>query len=195
MQPPDWSRRRVLQMSGTAIALSLAGCGASNPSDESGHHDGGHSDDSHSQSENSLSEPQKHAEVAMVTKDGSTHFEPHVVHVERGGSVTWKLEQGRHSTTAYHSENDKPTRIPEGATSWDSGVLSEQGKTFEQTFETEGVYDYFCTPHEGTGMVGSVVVGSPSPDGQPGLKPPQESLPSKTGEKIRSLNEKVSGQL
>lgn len=206
MKPRTPSRRKALQMSGTALALSLAGCTGmlSNESehedgghsDNSGEHeDGGHSGDSHGHSGNNLSEAVDHAEVTMVTKDGGTHFEPHAVRVKPGGSVTWKLESGSHSTTAYHSENDKPVRIPEGAKPWDSGTLSEQGKSFTHTFETEGVYDYFCIPHEATGMLGTVVVGSPHADGQPGLQPPQESLPSGAQEKIKNLNEKVSKNL
>jgi plastocyanin len=27
------------------------------------------------------------------------------------------------------------------------------GETYEHTFETESVYDYFCIPHEAAGMV------------------------------------------
>lgn len=184
-------------MSGTALIASLAGCSGtlSGESDGSGHGDGGHSGDSHGDSESGLGKAVDTAEVTMVTKDGGTHFEPHAVRVKTGGTVTWTLDSGSHSTTAYHSENDKPSRIPEEATPWDSGVLNEQGKSFSHTFKTEGVYDYFCTPHEAAGMVGTVVVGSPSTDGQPGLQPPQDSLPSQTREKITDLNEKVSNQL
>jgi plastocyanin len=68
---------------------------------------------------------------------------------------------------------DKPLRIPEGAESLDSGILSEGGATFSHTFETEGVYGYYCMPHEGMDVVGSVVIGSPDPAGdEPGLSSP-----------------------
>lgn len=191
-------------MSGATLIASLAGCsgaitGESEHGDDGhsddGHSDDGHSDDSDGHGDSGLGEAVDTAEVTMVTTDNGTHFEPHAVRVTPGGTVTWTLESGSHSTTAYHSENDKPSRIPEGATAWDSGVLNEQGKSFSHTFETEGVYDYLCTPHEATGMIGTVVVGSPSPDDQPGLKPPQDSLPSQAREKITNLNEKVSNQL
>lgn len=194
MKSPTPSRRNVLQMTGTALVASLAGCNGV-LSSGSGYGNGGHSGDSHGHSDGGLGEPVDNAEVKMVTNDNGTHFEPHTIRVKSGGTVTWTLESGSHSTTAYHSENDKPTRIPEDATAWDSGVLSEQGKSFSHTFETEGVYDYLCTPHEASGMVGTVVVGSPSPDGQPGLQSPQGSLPSQAREKIKNLNEKVLNQL
>ncbi|MFB6085009.1 MAG: halocyanin domain-containing protein [Halorientalis sp.] len=131
----------------------------------------------------------------MVTNDSGYHFEPHVAWVKPGGTVTWKLESGSHTTTAYHPKNDRPLRIPDGAASWDSGLLSEQGATFEHTFETEGVYDYYCAPHEAMGMLGSVIVGKPEAHGQPGLAAPQPSLPKTAQAKIKELNEMVNEAL
>ena len=56
---------------------------------------------------------------------------------------------------------------------WDSGVLLAEdptrAATFEHVFTVQGVYDYFCKPHERAGMVGRIVVGDPG-DG-PGTKP------------------------
>jgi len=90
---------------------------------------------------------------------------PAVVWVERGATVTWNVTDGSHSITAYHPDFDRSPRIPEGATPFDSGILPA-GESFEHTFETPGVYNYFCRPHEGLGMVGLVVVGQP--EGGPG---------------------------
>ena len=158
------------------------------PSSSDGHHHG---------SGSTIGEPVEHAEVALVTKDGGYHFEPHIVRVKKGGRVTWTLESGSHSTTAYADANGKPQRIPENAKAWDSGIMSQQGKTFEHSFATEGVYDYFCAPHESLGMIGSVVVGTPEPNpkSQPGLKPPQDFLPEQAKQKIRTLNERVISAL
>jgi plastocyanin len=130
-----------------------------------------------------------------TTEDNQYHFNPHVIRVAKGGTVTFKLESGTHSTTAYASDNDKPQRIPDGTTAWDSGTMSEQGATFKHTFETEGVYDYYCTPHESLGMVGSIVVGDPSLDNQPGMAEPQSSLSDAAQSKIQSLNERVTSSL
>ena len=127
--------------------------------------------------------------VRMVSEDGEFHFEPHVVRVQPGDTVRWVLESGRHSTTSYVSSNDKPLRIPENADGWDSGTLSEAGATFEKTFRVEGVYDYFCVPHEGVGMVGTVVVGNAQAG--PGLAEPQSELPDEAQAKIRELNASV----
>jgi plastocyanin len=100
---------------------------------------------------------------------GQFVFTPAVVWVEPGTTVEWTISGGSHSVTAYHPNNDRSMRIPEGATPFDSGVL-ESGETFEQPFETPGVHNYYCTPHEGLGMVGLVVVSEAR--GGPGTADP-----------------------
>lgn len=88
-------------------------------------------------------------------------FDPVGLLVRPGTTVRWVLVEGVHTTTAYHPANgDRPRRIPEGARPWDSGYLTNPGTTFEVTLEVEGVYDFFCRPHEAAGMVGRIVVGS-----------------------------------
>ena len=212
------SRRRFLAGSSVGIAL-VAGCAgqggdggggstASNTQtatrtttqkttgqhDREGNHSNGTGGTNGSEHEGTHSSempsaPKGTASVTMATESGQQHFKPHVVWIEPGGTVTWTLESGVHSTTAYHPDNSEPLRIPEGASAWNSKVLSEQGATFEHTFETEGVFDYLCLPHEGLGMIGSVIVGRPEPSGQPALEPPQEELSEQARAKIKRLNE------
>jgi len=150
-------------------------------------HENGHGEELHG--------PEAEADVAMVTADGEHHFEPHVVWVENGGTVTWTRDGGSHSATAYHSGNDRPSRVPDGTGAWDSEVISDAGATFERRFDADGVYDYFCRPHEDLGMVGTVVVGEPDPDGQPELAPPSSDLPENARTSIESLNERVTAAL
>ncbi|WP_311171837.1 plastocyanin/azurin family copper-binding protein [Halobellus ordinarius] len=152
---------------------------------ESGHHD---EEDGHGHDE-TVGEPTETAEVAMLSTDDGEHFEPHVVRVTVGGTVTFVNESGSHSTAAYHPDNDQPQLVPDGAASWDSGLLSESGATFEHTFETEGVYHYYCAPHETMGMIGSVIVGEPDAHDQPALEDPPESKPEAVRTKIAELNE------
>ncbi|WP_049897754.1 plastocyanin/azurin family copper-binding protein [Halorubrum distributum] len=153
---------------------------------DDGHDDGGHGDDGHG----GVGDMTPTAGIEMVTTDdGGTHFEPHVARVETGGTVTWTLGSGSHNAAAYHPDNDQPRLVPEGAEAWDSGMLSEDGATFEHTFETEGVYHYYCAPHETGGMIGSVIVGEPDAHGQPALEDPPEDKPQAVREKITELNE------
>lgn len=174
------------------------------PSTEHGHHDDdqAHHDDSQghedhhgasdsTESASRAADEDLHVVRLISTDDGEYHFEPHIVRLDPGDTVRWKLESGAHTTTAYHPANgDRPRRIPEGAEPWNSGFLTEDGsKTFERTFTVEGVYDYFCIPHEGYGMIGTLVVGE-STNG-PGLSKPSASLPETARAKIRELNAMV----
>ncbi len=93
-------------------------------------------------------------------------FDPIGLYVEPGQTVRWVVDSNVHTTTAYHPRNDGHSlRIPEGAVPWDSGFLVNPGDRFEVTLTVEGVYDYFCAPHEAAGMVGRLVVGRPAGPG------------------------------
>lgn len=194
------TRRRFITGVGVAVTIGLAGCAGAPASGQDSEDQNGNTTEStgdgHTDAHgSSLDSPSASATVSMETNDDSSHFEPHVVWVEQGGTVTWEVGSGSHTTTAYAEGNDVPQRIPDSANAWDSGTLSEQGKTFEHTFETVGVYDYFCVPHEATGMLGTVIVGDSDLEGQPGLQPPQDSLPSAAKQKIESLNQSVTEAL
>jgi len=87
-------------------------------------------------------------------------FDPIGLYVRPGTTVRWLARENVHTTTAYHPKNDRHSlRIPDGAAPWDSGFLVKAGATFDVTLTVPGVYDYFCMPHEGAGMVGRIVVG------------------------------------
>jgi plastocyanin len=89
-------------------------------------------------------------------------FDPVGVHIMPGQTVRWILDMDVHSSAAYHPKNAMHSlRIPEHATPWDSRLLITRGAHFDHTFTVEGVYDYFCLPHENDGMVGRIIVGEP----------------------------------
>ncbi len=91
---------------------------------------------------------QDHVVTARVT-----NFDPMVLFVKPGDSVTW-TNMGGHDTASIEG------MIPAGATAWQS----KMGEQYTVTFEQEGAYVYKCTPHVATGMVGTIIVG----DGDPG---------------------------
>lgn len=101
--------------------------------------------------------------VRMERRNGEVRFAPVGLRIEPGTTVRWKATRGVHTATAYHPDNgDLPLRIPSGARPWDSGYLTPDGESFSHTFPQEGVYDYFCRPHEAAGMVGRIVVARES---------------------------------
>jgi len=93
-------------------------------------------------------------------------FDPVGILIKPGQTVRWIIKDNVHTTTAYHPRNDNHSlRIPEKAIPWDSGFLVNPGDYFDVTFHIEGVYDYYCTPHEMAGMVGRIIVGKPAGPG------------------------------
>jgi plastocyanin len=93
-------------------------------------------------------------------------FDPVGLHIMPGQTVRWILDEDVHATAAFHPKNAMHSlRIPEGATPWDSGLMTTKGRYFDVTLTVEGVYDYFCLPHENDGMVGRIVLGKPSGPG------------------------------
>ena len=96
-------------------------------------------------------------EISMTGRpDGSrVWFNPYGLLIRPGQTVRWtNLDKSNsHTATAYAAENDDhPRRIPDGAVPFNSDYLLP-GKSFEVTLEIPGVYDYFCVPHEMSGMV------------------------------------------
>ena len=92
---------------------------------------------------------------------GLVGFDPVGVILQPGQVVRWICDSNVHTTTAYSPKNDNHSlRIPETAASWASDFL-QPGQAFEVKFTVEGVYDYYCAPHEMAGMVGRLIVGKP----------------------------------
>jgi plastocyanin len=105
------------------------------------------------------------AEIRMQGNPDGSHvwFDPVGLRVEPGQTIRWvNLDPGNsHTATAYHPKNfERPQRIPEGAEPWNSDYLLPD-ESFSVTLTVEGVYDFFCIPHEHAGMVGRIIVGQP----------------------------------
>ena len=105
-------------------------------------------------------------EIKMQGNEDGSHvwFDPIGILIKPGQTIRWtNLNPGNtHTTTAYNPANfERPLRIPKAAKSWDSDYLLPN-ESFSVTFTEQGVYDYFCIPHEHAGMVGRIIVGEPT---------------------------------
>lgn len=107
-------------------------------------------------------------EIAMQGRPDGSHvwFDPIGIHVRPGATIRWTNRDpgNAHTATAYHPSLDgRPQRIPDGAEPWNSDYLLPD-ESFEVTLTVEGIYDYYCIPHEHAGMAGRIVVGTPPAD-------------------------------
>ena len=79
-------------------------------------------------------------------------FEPPVLNINKGDTVKWLNTNPGHNSASINE------MIPSNTKPW-NGKMNEEIKV---QFDTEGVYGYKCTPHYILGMVGLIIVGSPS---------------------------------
>jgi plastocyanin len=96
----------------------------------------------------------------VVDMTDALAFEPKEITVKVGDRVQWRnVGQIAHTVTTTPSKVANPDRVsvPRGAKPWDSGLIGDE-ETFSRTFDEPGAYEYLCIPHEGAGMVGTVVV-------------------------------------
>lgn len=130
-------------------------------------------------------------------------FRPMVGFVEEGTTVAWTHagnETVLHSSTAFAGTSTDPLLIPLDAKGWNSGAFGAKKDPFKHTFETPGVYVYYCMPHKNFGMAGILVVGDVGP-GDPGWSPgmtepvePREPLAPRMTDKIDRLRTMVRKQ-
>ncbi|WP_096391373.1 cupredoxin domain-containing protein [Halopenitus persicus] len=106
--------------------------------------------------------------IQTVTMPDTHTFEPKTATIESGETVRWTNESDvQHTVTAYtdgipdestyfasggfRSERASRNRISDG--------LTAPGEYYEHTFDHPGTYEYYCIPHESSGMVGTIRVG------------------------------------
>ena len=93
----------------------------------------------------------KNYEVQMLNQgsEGYMVFEPSVIKIQKGDSVTFK------ATDAAHNSASIDGMIPAGAKVWNSKLSQD----ITVTFDVEGIYGYQCTPHAMMAMIGLIQVG------------------------------------
>ena len=89
--------------------------------------------------------------IDMVNRLGKeiNVYSKKVVNVNKGDTVFWK------SVNPGHNVEFIKGGVPEGVEKFKSSY----SKDTSYTFNTPGIYAYWCTPHKSMGMIGFVVVG------------------------------------
>ena len=93
---------------------------------------------------------------AMIDSLGF-NYDPVGLRVEPGDIVLYSAESPDHLVAAYHEGHGRQNRVPDEVGPISSPMPPVGGYWLYQ-FETEGVYDFYCSPHQTFGMVHRVVV-------------------------------------
>ena len=92
--------------------------------------------------------------VQVLGPDGGNRFEPAILNITLGQTVTWVWPALSSGHNVWPDDNIHPTR---------SGVLANGPNTFSYRFDDIGTFRYFCQAHGGlggVGMSGRVVVAA-----------------------------------
>ncbi len=98
--------------------------------------------------------------TVRVDMNNALQFLPDNITIKVGTTVEWRnIESYPHSVTADPKlvQNQANSKLPPGAKAFNSGRI-DGGKSWRHTFTVAGAYHYFCIPHEGAGMLGTVIV-------------------------------------
>lgn len=133
-------RREYLRLGGAGLAGALAGC-----------------------ADRTIGR----TESVIVEMTDDLTFDPADVTVRADVGVNWRnVSDVGHTVTAYEGQ------VPRGASYFASGGfdseeaarndleggLIEPGEGYQVAFRIPGTYEYFCIPHEGSGMSGTIEV-------------------------------------
>ena len=169
-------RRRYLRGLVATGVVSVAGCTSDDSENGSGNGDSGSDDtDTPTATEGGMDTPTEteadmDTDTPTETEAASTetpppdpdqrvavganglNFEPDSFEISVGDTVLWEWVDGGHSVA--------PESQPDGA-DW-PGEAEEfsysEGHTHSYTFEVAGEYEYYCQPHQSSGMVGGFTV-------------------------------------
>ncbi len=103
-------------------------------------------------------EPEAHAAEVRILD--TLTFDPKHLVVHAGDTVVWYNDSMLvHTVTADPKLAALPedVALPDGASPFDSGFLAPDA-IFRHRFTRPGTYRYFCLPHEGAKMIGTVEV-------------------------------------
>jgi halocyanin-like protein len=148
-------------VAGGAAAVSGAGTAAAAEEGEGGGGSGGTPDFGgyiDGAKGGSFEDMRGNEEVTVEVGGGSEDlaFLPTGLWIDPGTTVTFEWVSNGH--------NVLPEEQPDGAGWEGSGqALENEGFSYTHTFDTAGIYKYYCSPHEQLGMLGAIAVGDDVP--------------------------------
>ncbi|MBW4468623.1 MAG: plastocyanin [Pegethrix bostrychoides GSE-TBD4-15B] len=87
--------------------------------------------------------------VKMGADNGMLAFQPATVTVKPGDTVKWVNNKLPPHNIMFEGD---------AANKSHDQLMFSPGENYEVTFDKEGTYSYYCSPHRGAGMAGKVIV-------------------------------------
>ena len=98
------------------------------------------------------------AEILMGTNGGELVFLPSEFSVASGEPIVFKNNAGFPHNVIF-DEDEVPAGVDPAAISMsEEDLLNAPGETYTVTLSTKGTYRFYCSPHQGVGMSGTVTV-------------------------------------
>jgi plastocyanin len=97
-------------------------------------------------------------EVLLGTDDGNLVFQPKSFAVAPGEKIVFKNNAGFPHNVVF-DEDEVPAGVDVGKISMsEEDLLNAPGEVYSVTLTEKGTYTFYCSPHQGAGMVGKVTV-------------------------------------
>ncbi|XP_009334523.1 plastocyanin [Pyrus x bretschneideri] len=97
-------------------------------------------------------------EVLLGSDDGGLAFVPNSFSIAPGEKIVFKNNAGFPHNIVF-DEDEVPSGVDAGKISMsEEDLLNAPGETYAVTLTEKGSYSFYCSPHQGAGMVGKVTV-------------------------------------
>ncbi|BAQ66877.1 plastocyanin [Geminocystis sp. NIES-3709] len=91
-------------------------------------------------------------EVKMGADSGMLAFQPAKVTIKTGDTVKWVNNKLAPHNVVFDSSVKNADKLSH------KGLAFSPGESFDVTFTEPGEYSYYCEPHRGAGMAGTITV-------------------------------------
>lgn len=97
-------------------------------------------------------------EILLGSDDGGLAFVPNDFSISAGDKIVFKNNAGFPHNVVF-DEDEIPSGVDASKISMpDEDLLNAPGETYAVTLSEKGTYSFYCSPHQGAGMVGKVTV-------------------------------------
>ncbi|XWS20899.1 hypothetical protein CRYUN_Cryun30bG0009000 [Craigia yunnanensis] len=97
-------------------------------------------------------------EVKLGGDDGSLAFVPSELSISSGEKIVFKNNAGFPHNVIF-DDDEIPSGVDASKISMsDEDLLNAPGETYAVTLTEKGSYSFYCSPHQGAGMIGKVTV-------------------------------------